>query len=71
MFQIGVVEEAATGAGVHDPCALADHAEALAGCLLVLADHHHGAGAHVLLLADDLRHALVAVVGEGFLGVFE
>jgi hypothetical protein len=59
-----VVEEAAAGAGVAGAEALADHAEATAGDLLVAADDDDRARAHVLLFADNLRDAGLAVVGE-------
>ena len=58
-----VVEEAPARAGVDDP-RFADDRQIVLGCLLVPADDDHGTGAHVLLLAHDLRDALRSVIGE-------
>ncbi len=46
-------------------------AEAVVGGLFVAADDHDRARAHVLLLADDPCHAVLAVFGERVLGVLE
>ena len=59
-----VVEEPPAGAGVDDAGLAGGHAEPLPRRRLVPADDDDGPRAHVLLFADDLRDALVAVVGE-------
>ena len=68
-FELDVVEEAAAGARVADTEALVDDAEAPASNALVATDDHDRARAHVLLLADHVRHAFVAVVRERLRGM--
>ena len=53
------------------PISAFGNAETLPRRLLVPADDHHGPRPHVLLLADDLRGALAAVVGERLGGMFQ
>ncbi len=69
---VGVaVKERAAGAGVDHPGLSGVDTETVAGDLLVAADDHDRAGAHVLLLADHLADAVAAVLGERVLGVLE
>src|SRR5262249_5050376 len=56
-LQLVVGEEAPSHPRVADPGAVTGDAEAAGGDLLVAADDHHGARAHVLLLADYLADA--------------
>ncbi len=63
-FQILVVEEPTPRPGGNDAGLAGGHAEPFACGLLVTADDDDRPRAHVLFLADDLRDALVAEVGE-------
>src|SRR5260221_3778539 len=57
-------EEGTPRPRVDDAGLSARHAEAAARRVGIAAEDYDRAGAHVLLLADDARHALVLEVGE-------
>src|SRR5207249_9997008 len=71
LLELRVVEEAAAGARVTDAEAFIDDTEAAPGEACVTADDDDRARAHVLLLAEHVRDAFVAVVRERFRRMLE
>ena len=70
-LQRSVIKETPACARVTDPNFTFQDPEAFSCRIRLAADHNDCSRSHVLLLADDLVHALVKVVRECFFGVLQ
>src|SRR5581483_12327130 len=66
-----VVEKSSPSSGVANSDLSLGDPETLAGRIRVAADDHYRTRSHMLLLADHFLHALVRIIGKGFLRMFQ